>query len=51
MVIWETEGTNAQGLQDALAATTKAGRIKAIPLIPRRHSRLVANRLVLYQRG
>jgi len=30
MVIWETEGTNAQGLQDALAAATKAGQIAAL---------------------
>jgi len=27
MVIWETEGSTAQALQDALAAATKAGRI------------------------
>jgi hypothetical protein len=31
LVIWETEGTNAQGLQDALAGASKAGRIKALP--------------------
>jgi len=29
MVIWETEGSNAQGLQDALTAATAAGRVKA----------------------
>jgi hypothetical protein len=27
LVTWETEGSNAQGLQDALAAATKAGQI------------------------
>jgi len=27
MVVWETEGSTAQALQDALAAATKAGRI------------------------
>ncbi len=31
LVIWETEGTNAQSLQDALDAATKAGQIKALP--------------------
>src|SRR3984893_2389103 len=30
MVIWETEGGNAQGLQDALTAATKAGQFKAL---------------------
>src|SRR5258708_6200128 len=30
MVIWETEGDNAQGLQDALMAATTAGRVKAL---------------------
>src|SRR5580704_15760917 len=30
MVIWETEGGNAQGLQDALTAATTAGRVKAL---------------------
>jgi hypothetical protein len=30
MVIWETEGANAQGLQDALTAATKAGQIAAL---------------------
>jgi hypothetical protein len=29
-VIWETEGSNAQGLQDALAAATKSGQIAAL---------------------
>ena len=29
-MIWETEGTNAQGLQDALTAATKAGQVKAL---------------------
>jgi hypothetical protein len=29
LVIWETEGRNAQGLQDALMAATKAGQVKA----------------------
>jgi len=29
LVIWETEGSNAQGLQDALVAATKAGQVKA----------------------
>jgi hypothetical protein len=28
LVIWETEGTNAQGLQDARIAAVKAGRIR-----------------------
>src|ERR1700722_9231713 len=31
LVIWETEGSNAQGLQDALAAATTAGQITALP--------------------
>jgi hypothetical protein len=30
LVIWETEGSNAQGLQDALTAATKSGRIAAL---------------------
>jgi hypothetical protein len=30
MVIWETEGSNAQGPQDALTAATTAGRVKAL---------------------
>jgi len=30
LVIWETEGANAQGLQDALNAASKAGQ-KALP--------------------
>ena len=30
MVIWETEGGKAQGLQDALTAATTAGRVKAL---------------------
>jgi hypothetical protein len=30
LVIWETEGSNAQGLQDALTAATKAGQVKAL---------------------
>jgi hypothetical protein len=30
LVIWETEGSNAQGLQDALATATKAGQVKAL---------------------
>jgi hypothetical protein len=30
MVIWETEGGNAQDLQDAMTAATKAGRVKAL---------------------
>ena len=34
LVIWETEGSNAQGLQDALMAATKAGQIKALPADP-----------------
>jgi hypothetical protein len=29
LVIWETEGRNAQGLQDSLMAATKAGQVKA----------------------
>ncbi len=32
LVIWETEGSNAQGLQDALMTATRNGQIKA-PLI------------------
>ncbi len=31
LVIWETEGSNAQGLQDALTAATKVGQITALP--------------------
>jgi hypothetical protein len=30
MVIWETEGSNAQGLQDALTAAATAGRVRAL---------------------
>jgi hypothetical protein len=30
LVIWETEGNDAQGLQDALIAATKAGRVTAL---------------------
>ena len=30
LVIWETESTNAQGLQDALIAATKTGQVKAL---------------------
>ena len=30
LVIWETEGGDAQGLQDALIAATKTGQIKAL---------------------
>ena len=30
LVIWETEGSNAQGLQDAVTAATKAGQVKAL---------------------
>jgi hypothetical protein len=30
LVIWETEGSNAQGLQDATAAATTAGQVKAL---------------------
>jgi hypothetical protein len=30
MVIWETEGSNAQGLQDVLTAATTAGEVKAL---------------------
>jgi len=30
MVIWETEGSTAQGLQDVLAAVAKAGQVKAL---------------------
>jgi hypothetical protein len=30
LVIWETEGSNAQGLQDALTAATKAGQITVL---------------------
>jgi hypothetical protein len=32
MVVWETEGTNAQELQDARAAAAKAGKIKQAPI-------------------
>jgi hypothetical protein len=31
LVIWETEGSNAQGLQDALTVATTAGQITALP--------------------
>ena len=31
LVIWETEGSNGQSLQDALDAATKAGQIRALP--------------------
>jgi hypothetical protein len=34
LVIWETEGTNAQGLQDARAAAVKAGQIKEPSIAP-----------------
>src|SRR5258705_520523 len=34
LVIWETEGTNAQGLQDALIAATKAGQVKTLAADP-----------------
>jgi len=34
LVIWETEATNAQGLQDALAAATKTGQVKALAADP-----------------
>ena len=30
LVIWETEGNDAQGLQDALTAATKAGQVTAL---------------------
>lgn len=30
LVIWETEGSDAQGLQDALRAATKAGQVTAL---------------------
>ena len=33
-MIWETEGTDAQGLQDALTAATKTGQIKALAVNP-----------------
>jgi hypothetical protein len=29
-VIWETEGSNAQALEDALLAATRAGRVNAL---------------------
>jgi hypothetical protein len=32
LVIWETEGSNAQSLQDALIAATKAGQITALAI-------------------
>src|SRR4029077_11597220 len=32
LVIWETEGTNAQGLQDARAAAIKAGQNTTLPV-------------------
>jgi hypothetical protein len=34
LVIWETEGRNAQELQDRLIAVTKAGEVKALPADP-----------------
>ena len=34
LVIWETEGANAQGLQDILMAATKTGQIKALAADP-----------------
>src|SRR5882672_2064678 len=34
LVIWETEGSNAQGLQDALVAATKAGQVKTLAADP-----------------
>jgi len=32
LVIWETEGVNAQGLEDALMAATMNGQVKALPI-------------------
>jgi hypothetical protein len=34
LVIWETEGNSAQGLQDARMAATKAGQVKALAADP-----------------
>jgi hypothetical protein len=34
LVIWETEGTEAQGLQDALLAAAKTGRVKPLSVNP-----------------
>jgi hypothetical protein len=34
LVIWETEGSHAQQLQDALIVATKAGEVKALPADP-----------------
>jgi len=34
LVIWETEGSNAQNLQDALIAATKAGQVKPLAADP-----------------
>jgi hypothetical protein len=34
LVIWETEGSNAQELQDTLIAATKAGQVKALNADP-----------------
>jgi hypothetical protein len=34
LLIWETEGTNAQGLQDALMAATKSGQVKPLAIDP-----------------
>jgi hypothetical protein len=34
LVIWETEGTDAQGLQDALVAALKTGRVKELGANP-----------------
>jgi hypothetical protein len=34
LVIWETEGTNAQELQDAMIAATKSGQVKALAVDP-----------------
>ena len=30
-MIWETEGSNAQSLQDTLSAATQAKQVKALP--------------------
>jgi hypothetical protein len=34
LVIWETEGTDAQGLQDVLMAATKTGQVKTLAANP-----------------
>jgi hypothetical protein len=34
LVIWETEGSQAQELQNALTAATKAGEVKALAADP-----------------